>query len=106
MLSNTGAIYEAIEALQKQDYLSCKEELSTDKERAWLGQPCFIKSLEKKFVEQATKVQTYKTAGIPTFSIVRPTDFGPESECCFISSNTQGLILPMSFKNYQRTMMV
>ena len=55
-----------------QDYLSCEVKFSTDKKRAWLGQPNFIEDLKKKFGDWVKKMQSHKTPGTPKFWIVRP----------------------------------
>ena len=36
------------------DYLRCEFHMNRDKTKGWLGKPCIIRSLEKKFSEEAT----------------------------------------------------
>ena len=71
MVGNHEAIDEAIETLQKyglvlkmvegqQDYLSCKVKGSTDKKRAWSGQPHLIISQEKNLVNELQRFEHIK----------------------------------------------
>jgi hypothetical protein len=55
------------------DYLSCNITYSKDKQKAWLGQPHLIRSLEKKFEHLVKGLQSYRTPGTPGQGIVRPT---------------------------------
>ena len=55
-----------------QDCISYKVKFSKDKMRAWLGQPHLITNMEKKFGELVQNVWSHKTAGTPTFLIIRP----------------------------------
>jgi hypothetical protein len=78
------AINESIEQIEKSgfilkvenkmtDYLSCNITYSKDKkQKAWLGQPPLIRSLEKKFEHLVSGLQSYRTPGMPGQGIVRP----------------------------------
>ena len=48
-LKENGLVLKILEGIQ--DYQSCEVKFSTDKKRAWLGQPHLIKNLVKKFDE-------------------------------------------------------
>jgi hypothetical protein len=56
------------------DYLSCEILFSRDRKKCWIGQPHLIRKLEKKFGEMVTTLQKFRTPGIPSCGIVRPTD--------------------------------
>ena len=51
--------------------MSCEIKLSTEKKRAWLGQPHLIKNLEKKIGKLVKHVCSHKTTGMPKFLIIR-----------------------------------
>jgi hypothetical protein len=44
-----------------------------DKGKVWIMQPHLIDNLEKKFGEEVSTMQSYTTAGMSQFKIVRPT---------------------------------
>ena len=56
------------------DYLSCEIVFSSDRSKAWLGQPHLISNLESKFGPRVMDLRTYKTAGTPGFRTIRPSD--------------------------------
>ena len=58
------------------DYLSSEIRFSTDKKRAWIGQPHMIKKIRKIFGEEVKHMQKYKTPGTPGLNIVRPKEEG------------------------------
>ena len=71
-----------IEAIQKaglslkiednlKDYLSCSIVLSSDRKKAWLGQPSLMKNLEKRFGAMVKENQMYLTPGTPHLRITR-----------------------------------
>ena len=51
------------------DYLSCEVVFSSDKKKAWLGQPHLTKKLKAKFGEATKGMQKYKTPGTPGLNI-------------------------------------
>ena len=56
------------------DYLGCEFHMNRDKTKGWLGQPSIIRSLEKKFGEEAMKHRLGLTPGTPRFIAMRVTD--------------------------------
>ena len=69
-LKENGLVLNMVEGLQ--DYLSCDVKFSTDKKRAWLGEPHLIENLVKEFCDHVKEIQSHKTPGMPTFLKVRP----------------------------------
>ena len=69
-LKENGLVLKIMEGLQ--DYLSCKIKFSTDKKRAWLGQPHLIKNLKNEFGQYLQEICNYKMPGMPKFMTVRP----------------------------------
>ena len=53
------------------DYLGCEFHMNKDKTKGWLGQPSIIRSLEKKFGEEAMKHRLSLTPGTPRFIAMR-----------------------------------
>ena len=47
------------------DYLSCEVVFSSDRKRAWLGQPHLIRNLAAKFWEDVKMLKVYRTPGTP-----------------------------------------
>ena len=56
------------------DYLGCEFHMNKDKTKGWLGQPSIIRSLEKKFGEEAMKHRLGLTPGAPRFTATRVSD--------------------------------
>jgi len=56
------------------DYLGCEVLFSSDRRRAWLGQPYLIKNLAKHFWSIVKDLQVYKTPGTPHKTLQRPQD--------------------------------
>ena len=77
IVGNTQAVNEAIQTLQQssvvkapttlEDYLGAHIIKSKNGEKAWLGQPTTIKSLEKMFDEDVKTLQSILTPGSPGF---------------------------------------
>ena len=55
-----------------QDHLSCKIKFSMDEKKAWLGQPHFIKNLNKQLGTHFKDVHNHTTPGAPKFLLVKP----------------------------------
>ena len=68
-LKQNGLVLKIMEGLQ--NCLFCKIRFSTDKNRAWLGQPHLINNLDKKFDKCIQDVHNPKTPGSPKFLIIR-----------------------------------
>ena len=65
------------------DYLGCEFHMNKDKTKGWLGQPSLVRSLEKKFGEEAMKHRLGPTPGTPRFiamSVVDDEDNLPAKE--------------------------
>ncbi|KAL7574348.1 hypothetical protein ACA910_008452 [Epithemia clementina (nom. ined.)] len=60
------------------DYLGCELVVDERKQKAWMGQPSKMKSLETKFGKFALKARLGKTPGTPGYSTVRTKDM---TEC-------------------------
>ncbi|KAL7573327.1 hypothetical protein ACA910_011690 [Epithemia clementina (nom. ined.)] len=60
------------------DYLKCELVVDERKQKAWMGQPSIMKSLENKFGKFALKARLGKTPGTPGYSTVRTKD---KTEC-------------------------
>ena len=86
-----------------EDYLSVQIVQSDDGEKAWLGQPTIIKSLEKQFGEKVGKKKMAIAPGTPGFIGGKVDDIskvdekhnpctGQEWEHCCILPNTADLI--------------
>ena len=77
IVGNTEAVNEAIQILQQsfevkapttlEHYLGLQVIKSNNSEKAWLGQPTIIKSLEKMFDEDVKILQSTLTPGSPGF---------------------------------------
>ena len=55
-------------------YLSCNIKFSSDRRKAWLGQPHLIANLLKKFGDKVMSFRNYKTPGTPGMHVVHPTE--------------------------------
>ena len=93
-LNNNEAAHKVMDGLQY--YLSCKIKFSTDKKRAWLGQPHLI-NMNKKFGKLVKNVHRHRSPGMPKFLVVRPMG---ESKKNSADLSTCALILPMQSGNY------
>ncbi|KAL7572873.1 hypothetical protein ACA910_004527 [Epithemia clementina (nom. ined.)] len=60
------------------DYLGCELIMDEKKQKAWMGQPSIMKSLENKFGKFALKARLGKTPGTPGYSTVRTKE---KTEC-------------------------
>ena len=77
IVGTTEAVDEAIQVLQQsfevkapttlEDYLGVQVIKSKNGEKAWLGQPTIIKSLEKMFGEDVKTLRSTLTPGSPGF---------------------------------------
>ena len=56
------------------DFLGCEFHMNRDKTKGQLGQPSIIRSLEKKFGEDAMKHRLGLTPGTPRFIAIRVYD--------------------------------
>jgi hypothetical protein len=60
------------------DYLSCRIEFSSARDKAWIGQPHLLKKIREKFGSLVEKLPKYRTPGSPHIGIRRPTAEDPE----------------------------
>ena len=105
IVGNTEAVDEAIQVLQEsfevkvpttlEYYLGVQVIKSKNGEKAWLGQPTIIKSLEKMFDEDVKTLQSTLTLGPPGFvgqKVVDDEDKVNEKEQAFYQSGV-GILL-------------
>ena len=89
------------------DYLGCEFHMSRDKIKGWLVQPSIIRSLEKKFSEEAMKDRLGLTPETPRFIAMRGIDQEDKLPAknmqytkvglvlCYISPNIADMIFAM-----------